>query len=322
MCDVTSPLHLFKPSAANVLCAKTFLKHSWPDLVPGITSLLEVRLGGDCHHLDALLLVPYAAGWFFFNLSHTNGQFSPSDPKQQASLEASSKQKEEACREAERRRVEVELRLVEVKESLKKVESGPFTLGTTLDSSLQDTPVVCALPVAPATDLHAQLLCVSTPCPFFQPQVKTPTLPAPQTASATPSSTSSPMSSSSSLSHCQGNNTTDVSLPVNSASAIKNKPPSIKASKGKVLQKAKVNLQMQYFQVTCTGGGPRRSLILSKPCFFHRSGRRRAPPRGRPKCLSSLSNASSEDQTVLWAPSSLLLITTSANQRLPSNAAG
>lgn len=65
-----------------------------------------------------------------------------SDPKLQASLEARLKQKEEACREAERRRVEVELRLVEVKESLKKVESGPFTLGTTLDSSLQDAPTV------------------------------------------------------------------------------------------------------------------------------------------------------------------------------------
>lgn len=65
-----------------------------------------------------------------------------SDPKQQAQLEACLKQKEEACREAERRRVEVELRLVEVKESLKKVESGPFTLGTTLDSSLQDSPAV------------------------------------------------------------------------------------------------------------------------------------------------------------------------------------
>lgn len=38
--------------------------------------------------------------------------------------------------------MEVELRLVEVKESLKKVESGPFTLGTTLDSSLQETLAV------------------------------------------------------------------------------------------------------------------------------------------------------------------------------------
>ncbi|XP_028286897.1 actin filament-associated protein 1-like 2 [Parambassis ranga] len=118
------------------------------------------------------------------------------EPKQQASLEACLKQKEEACREAERRRVEVELRLVEVKESLKKVESGPFTLGTTLDSSLQETP-------AP----------------------KTATLPAPQTSSS---------------SQITNNNAgADPASPVNSASALKNRPTSIMATKGNVLQKAK-----------------------------------------------------------------------------------
>lgn len=74
-----------------------------------------------------------------------DGCLLPSDPKQQSSLEARLKQKEEECREAEQRRVEVELQLMEVKESLKKVESGPFTLGTTLDSSLQDTPTVSVL---------------------------------------------------------------------------------------------------------------------------------------------------------------------------------
>lgn len=132
------------------------------------------------------------------------------DPKQKASAEASLRQKEEACREAERRRVEVELRLVEVKESLKKVESGPFTLGTTLDSSLQDTPTA-----------------------------KTGPLPASQTASPAPSSTSSSSSLSSPLPHCQGNNSSDPSLPVNSASAMKSRPASIMATKGKVLQKAK-----------------------------------------------------------------------------------
>lgn len=100
-------------------------------------------------------------------VSNHDGQFFSSDPKQKASLEASLKQKEEACREAEGRRVEVELRLVEVKESLKKVESGPFTLGTTLDSSLQDTPTVCTLPPVPATDLHLQLMSGSTHCPLF-----------------------------------------------------------------------------------------------------------------------------------------------------------
>lgn len=41
--------------------------------------------------------------------------------------------------------MEVELRLMEVKESLRKAEAGPFTLGTTLDSSLQDAPAVSML---------------------------------------------------------------------------------------------------------------------------------------------------------------------------------
>ncbi|KAK5850881.1 hypothetical protein PBY51_001719 [Eleginops maclovinus] len=122
------------------------------------------------------------------------------DPKQQASLEARLKQKEEACREAENRRVEVELRLMEVKESLKKVESGPFTLGTTLDSSLQDSP---------------------TP--------KAATLPAPQSAPSSPSPSSQPYNS---------NTSADQGSPVNSASALKSRPTSIMAIKGKVLQKA------------------------------------------------------------------------------------
>lgn len=64
------------------------------------------------------------------------------DPTQQASLEARLKQMEETCREAERRRVEVELSLMEVKENLRKVEAGPFTLGTTVDSSLLENLTV------------------------------------------------------------------------------------------------------------------------------------------------------------------------------------
>ncbi|XP_032430192.1 actin filament-associated protein 1-like 2 isoform X9 [Xiphophorus hellerii] len=134
------------------------------------------------------------------------------DPKQQAQLEACLKQKEEACREAERRRVEVELRLVEVKESLKKVESGPFTLGTTLDSSLQDSPAT-----------------------------KAATLPHPQTSSlsiSTQAATPLPSSSSSSSSQ-PSNNSVSADCPVNSASALKNRPTSIIATKGNVLQKAK-----------------------------------------------------------------------------------
>ncbi|XP_026770782.3 actin filament-associated protein 1-like 2 [Pangasianodon hypophthalmus] len=109
------------------------------------------------------------------------------DPSKQATLEAYLKQKEEACREAEQRRVEVELRLVEVKESLRKVEAGPFTLGTTVDSSV--------------LDLH--LPKITTPAP------------------------SAPI------------NNGEFS-PVNSATALKNRPLSIMApSKGNVLQKAK-----------------------------------------------------------------------------------
>ncbi|XP_034049362.1 actin filament-associated protein 1-like 2 [Thalassophryne amazonica] len=117
------------------------------------------------------------------------------DPKQHASLEAILKEKEEACRAAERDRVEVELRLVEVKESLKKVESGPFTLGTTLDSSLQDTP-----------------------------ENKAVNLPVSQMSSSQTSSSGVSVESFS---------------PVNSASALKNRPTSIMATKGNVLQKAK-----------------------------------------------------------------------------------
>ncbi|KAL2078029.1 hypothetical protein ACEWY4_025714 [Coilia grayii] len=114
------------------------------------------------------------------------------DPAKQAVLEACLKLKEEACREAERRRVEVELRLVEVKESLRKVEAGPFTLGTTVDSSLLDTTVSK----------------VSSPSPVA------PVAPAAPTSNGETS-------------------------PVNSATALKNRPLSIMASKGNVLQKAK-----------------------------------------------------------------------------------
>ncbi|XP_070963137.1 actin filament-associated protein 1-like 2 isoform X3 [Oncorhynchus clarkii lewisi] len=113
------------------------------------------------------------------------------DPAQQASLDACLKQKEEACREAEHCRVDVELRLMDVKESLRKAEAGPFVLGTTLDSSLLDTPMAKAASMGP------------------------PQTPSPPT------------------------NYGD-SAPVNSATALKNRPLSIMASsKGNVLQKAK-----------------------------------------------------------------------------------
>ncbi|KAK2876340.1 hypothetical protein Q8A67_020436 [Cirrhinus molitorella] len=114
------------------------------------------------------------------------------DPTQQASLEARLKQMEETCREAERRRVEVELSLMEVKENLRKVEAGPFTLGTTVDSSLLETTTPKIAPVS-------------------SPVQNTPT-----------------------------NTTNNGDSPVNSATALKNRPLSIMASgKGNVLQKAK-----------------------------------------------------------------------------------
>ncbi|XP_072095686.1 actin filament-associated protein 1-like 2 isoform X1 [Mobula birostris] len=45
------------------------------------------------------------------------------------------RQIEEECKSKENRRVDLELKLVSVKESLKKAESGPVTLGTTVDTS-------------------------------------------------------------------------------------------------------------------------------------------------------------------------------------------
>uniref|UniRef100_A0A3Q3X0N3 Actin filament-associated protein 1-like 2 n=1 Tax=Mola mola TaxID=94237 RepID=A0A3Q3X0N3_MOLML len=150
-------------------------------------------------------------------------------PKQQASLEARLKQKEEACRDAERHRVEVELQLVEVRGSLKKVESGPFTLGTTLDSSLQDLPTVSGQISWNMLSVRTAVLRSST----ISLQQKAATMAAPQTSSSSLSSSSSSQPSS-------NNASADTASPVNSASALKARPTSIMATKGKVLQKAKV----------------------------------------------------------------------------------
>ncbi|XP_066549884.1 actin filament-associated protein 1-like 2 isoform X1 [Amia ocellicauda] len=115
---------------------------------------------------------------------------SSKDRAEQAALENRLREMDEECRQEERRRVDLELNLVEVKENLKKAESGPFTLGTTVDSVLLDTVSSSAKPT----------VCTAAP--------------------ATPSNG-------------------DTS-PVNSATALKNRPISIMvASKGNVLQKAK-----------------------------------------------------------------------------------
>ncbi|MEE6520905.1 hypothetical protein FKM82_018862 [Ascaphus truei] len=54
------------------------------------------------------------------------------------SLEEKLRGKEEECKEKENHRVDLELNIVEVKENLRKAESGPVTLGTTVDTTHLD----------------------------------------------------------------------------------------------------------------------------------------------------------------------------------------
>ncbi|XP_040480466.1 actin filament-associated protein 1-like 2 isoform X4 [Ursus maritimus] len=101
-----------------------------------------------------------------------------------ASLEQKLKEIDEECRVEERKRVDLELNIVEVKDNLKKAEAGPVTLGTTVDTTHLEN-------VSP------------------RPKAATPT-PAPDCT------------------------------PVNSATALKNRPLSVMVTgKGTVLQKAK-----------------------------------------------------------------------------------
>ncbi|XP_059517471.1 actin filament-associated protein 1-like 2 isoform X4 [Myotis daubentonii] len=71
-----------------------------------------------------------------------------------ASLEQKLKEIDEECRAEERRRVDLELSIVEVKDNLKKAEAGPVTLGTTVDTSHLET-------VSP----RASLFCHHSPKP-------------------------------------------------------------------------------------------------------------------------------------------------------------
>lgn len=66
------------------------------------------------------------------------------------SLEQRLKEIDEECKRKESQRVDLELSLVEVKENLKKAESGPVTLGTAVDTThLENTaPRVCGAPLA------------------------------------------------------------------------------------------------------------------------------------------------------------------------------
>ncbi|XP_074151771.1 actin filament-associated protein 1-like 2 isoform X3 [Sminthopsis crassicaudata] len=69
-------------------------------------------------------------------------------------LEQRLKEMEEECREKENRRVDLELSIMEVKESLRKAEAGPVTLGTAVDTTHLEntTPKAKAPNPAPAAD--------------------------------------------------------------------------------------------------------------------------------------------------------------------------
>ncbi|NWW86528.1 AF1L2 protein, partial [Rhynochetos jubatus] len=66
------------------------------------------------------------------------------------SLEQRLREIEEECKRKESRRVDVELSLVEVKENLKKAESGPVTLGTAVDTTHLENAAPRAKSASPA----------------------------------------------------------------------------------------------------------------------------------------------------------------------------
>ncbi|XP_065602983.1 actin filament-associated protein 1-like 2 isoform X2 [Cyrtonyx montezumae] len=72
-------------------------------------------------------------------------------------LEQRLKEVDEECKRKESRRVDLELSLVEVKENLKKAESGPVTLGTTVDTTHLENaaPRTQTKPSSPATSTES-----------------------------------------------------------------------------------------------------------------------------------------------------------------------
>ncbi|XP_041124530.1 actin filament-associated protein 1-like 2 isoform X1 [Polyodon spathula] len=91
---------------------------------------------------------------------------SSKDAGRLAALERMLRDMEEDCKQKERQRVDLELNLMEVKESLKKAESGPVTLGTAVDSSLLETARLPeakgATYTAPATPNNGEVLPVNS----------------------------------------------------------------------------------------------------------------------------------------------------------------
>lgn len=163
--------------------------------------------------------------------------------------------------------MEVELQLMEVKENLKKVESGPFTLGTTLDSSLQESVSVSLTSVIKGRFGPRLELVLTTPLPFQSRGAAA--VPAPQISSSSATTSQS----------LHVNSSMEAASPVVSVSVLKPRPASNMATKGKVLQKAKVRADPSQNQRQLLHAASVLNVIL---CSIHRSGRRNPPPKREP----------------------------------------
>ncbi|NXD89423.1 AF1L2 protein, partial [Chaetorhynchus papuensis] len=78
------------------------------------------------------------------------GNSTDSSPFTDKSLEQRLKEIDEECKRKESQRVDLELNLVEVKENLKKAESGPVTLGTAVDTTHLENTAPRAKSASPA----------------------------------------------------------------------------------------------------------------------------------------------------------------------------
>ncbi|NXP15578.1 AF1L2 protein, partial [Thinocorus orbignyianus] len=82
------------------------------------------------------------------------GSNTVASPFTDKSLEQRLKEIEEECKRKESRRVDLELSLVEVKENLKKAESGPVTLGTAVDTTHLENAAPRAKSASPASSVE------------------------------------------------------------------------------------------------------------------------------------------------------------------------
>lgn len=138
-----------------------------------------------------------------------------------ASMEQKLKEIDEECKIEESRRVDLELSIVEVKGNLRKAEAGPVTLGTAVDTTHLEnvSPRVSAACHSPPELLDRGRGGVGSCLPPAGSGLALLLSPQPKAAAPTPDCT-----------------------PVNSATALKNRPLSVMVTgKGTVLQKAKVS---------------------------------------------------------------------------------